>query len=116
MSRKVTKNVLVTTLLARHPVGVFARITPEALIERLVAFHQASGPDDLYGRIPNSTRTLKRWKAEGWPQNVSDALEMLEAAGYLVTDEPTVSEMNQARARKVARRLADDAEQLLALL
>lgn len=116
MSRRGAKIVLVTTLCGRHPVGVFDRFTPGDLVERLIAFHKAAGADDLYGRIPNSTRTLKRWKAEGWPQNISATLEMLEDAGYLVTDERTLNEMNQARARKVARRLADDAEQLLGLL
>lgn len=116
MSTKDVKVVLVRTLSARQACRVADHVTPDDLIARLLSLHGVASLDDLHGRIPNSLRTLKRWKSTGWPQSARAALAMLNEAGYLTDEEPEPAKFAQAKARKVAQRLANDAEELLRLL
>lgn len=58
-------------------------ITPSDLTARLVQVYDVDNEEDLAGRTPNSLRTLKRWKKQGFPQNVQAALALLLEAGLL---------------------------------
>jgi hypothetical protein len=59
-------------------------LTPSGLLARLVDAYGVESEDALAGRTPNSLRTLRRWKKNGFPDNVRATLTMLSEAGLLL--------------------------------
>ena len=69
-----------------------SRLTPEVLLRRAVVAYEARNEDDLAGKTPRSLRTLKRWKAEGFPPRVRETLDLLDEIGLLVRPEEAAAE------------------------
>lgn len=71
------------TVSVSETCGEVDALTPEALIQRLLEVYGAPTLDDLRGHVPNSVRTLERWKQVGWPKSAGALLELLNAAALL---------------------------------
>lgn len=73
--------------------------------------------EELRSHLPNSLRSVQRWKSDGYPKNIAAFLKALEDIGYFA-DSGVVSDSSSGsvRARKLVERIARDAENLAELL
>lgn len=90
--------------------------TPRSVYDRLREIYGDDLSDEDLGRAAGvPTRTLARWKANGNATQYRRVIEMLTLVGWFnPSGDSALADLE--RARRVAIRLADEAEQLAQLL
>jgi plasmid maintenance system antidote protein VapI len=95
---------------------IVGTVDTAALMQRLNEIYEVDSQEELARALGVPTRSLQRW-VSGKGMSFTTAVDLLGRAGWLSLDEnASLSRAKQDRARRAARALADQLEELVELL